>query len=190
MKDGTGGIGSSGNGYYLEVNTGAGTVSVEKVTAGISETVLTASTTINVGDSHYFQATRSSTNVWRIFKNNILISSTATDSTHTVFTTLVNEYQQTNSGGIDNIDITDTNDLIGSATTAFSIIDEETLNPLPSATLTINGTAWPVGSLDANFDVNSSITFPATIIASASGYSERTFNFDTNNGLQEIKKLV
>jgi hypothetical protein len=76
----------------------------------------------------------------------------------------------------------------GDTNQIFRIVDESNPALKLQATLTINGASWPVG-VDGNFDVNSSISFPATITASYTGYSTRSFYFDSNAGLYENNRL-
>jgi hypothetical protein len=76
----------------------------------------------------------------------------------------------------------------GDSNEIFRIVDEEDPAIKIQASMTINGATWPVG-IDGNFDVNSSISFPATITTSKSGYDTRTFYFDTNQGLHEYRRI-
>jgi len=84
----------------------------------------------------------------------------------------------------DDVNIIQTNEDLN-----FYIVNEEATSTGIDANITINGASWPVDSSSGRFDVNSDITFPATIIASSTGYDTRTFTFDTNAGLQMIKRL-
>lgn len=69
----------------------------------------------------------------------------------------------------------------------FQVVDEVSLVGL-QATMSINDVNWPVAS-DGTFDVNASFSFPATINISFTGYDPRSFLFDTNAGLHEIRRL-
>lgn len=87
-------------------------------------------------------------------------------------------------GNWDNLFVINT----GDTNNIFRVVNELTPAVFLQATMTINGMPWPVG-VDGNFDVNAGITFPATIVISKTGYSTRTFTFDTNAGLYFNKRF-
>lgn len=69
----------------------------------------------------------------------------------------------------------------------FLPIDENTLVPV-NYSAEINGVAW---GLDTNggFDINSEVTFPATIKLTATGYLDRIFYYDTNIDIYDYNIL-
>lgn len=74
----------------------------------------------------------------------------------------------------------------GDSNVNFRIVDEESGVGISNPTMTINGAAWPTNS-NGTFDVNSSISFPATVTVSKAGYDGRTFLFDTNAGMHQLR---
>lgn len=145
---------------------------------GSTQTVLSQVTQAVSAGTNYTVGVQRKNDIISLMFNGVALT-TATDYNYLTMNSIDVNW---NPGATDNV----TDNVFVDVNNPFTFIvrDEETTSPISNPTIYINDVNWTADSL-GRFDINNSVIFPVAIQISKTGYSTRTFHFDSNNSLQQ-----